>query len=89
MRYPTPPAPTTYAPAGQVMSSGAIPVFVGRDLVPPFREQFDWESFSFMFSPDEVGPSMVKTLQSVPPEKLREMQVSRLLDSRDQKRNSR
>ncbi|CAN0259316.1 unnamed protein product, partial [Ascophyllum nodosum] len=62
----------------EVMSSGAIPVFVGRDLVPPFREQFDWESFSFMFSPDEVGPSMVKTLQSVPPEKLREMQKKSL-----------
>lgn len=57
------------------MSSGAIPVFIGRDLVPPFREQFDWGSFSFMFSPDQIGPAMIQTLRNVPPEELRAMQV--------------
>lgn len=36
------------------MSAGSIPVFVVRDFVRPFREQIDWPSFSFMFTPDQV-----------------------------------
>lgn len=62
---------------GEVMSAGAIPVFVGRDLVPPFRERFDWPSFSFSFSPDQVGAYMVETLRAVPRAQLDEMQVSK------------
>lgn len=61
---------------GEVMSSGAIPVFVGRDIVPAFRERFDWDSFSFSFTPDQVGTHIVKTLQAVPQAQLKEMQVS-------------
>lgn len=38
----------------QVMSAGSIPVFVARDFVRPFREQIDWPSFSFIFTPDQV-----------------------------------
>jgi len=57
------------------MSAGAIPVFVGRDMVPPFREQFDWPSFSFWFAPDQVGPAMVATLRAVPQAQLEKMQV--------------
>lgn len=59
----------------QVMSAGAIPVFVGRDIVRPFREQIDWPSFSFIFTPDEVYSSMVKTLRAVPLWELTLMQV--------------
>lgn len=59
----------------EVMGAGAIPVIVARDVIRPFREQFDWPSFSFMFAPDEVG-SMIETLRAVPPEDLLEMQVS-------------
>ena len=46
-----------------------------RDWVKPFEEKIDWPSFSFTFSPDDVGPSMVDVLRAVPPEKLLEMQV--------------
>lgn len=60
----------------QVMSAGAIPVFVVRDWVRPFREQIDWPSFSFMFTPDEVGTIMLPTLRAVTPEQLKEMQVT-------------
>lgn len=60
---------------GEVMSAGAIPVFIARDIIRPFREQFDWPSFSFIFSPDRVGPAMVETLRAVPPDALKEMQV--------------
>ena len=58
------------------MSAGAIPVFIGRDLVPPFREQFDWGAFSLMFEPHQVGPAMLGTLRAITPETLQEMQVS-------------
>lgn len=68
-------SPGTYR-LGEVMSAGAIPVFVARDIVRPFREQVDWPSFSFVFAPDEVGPAMVRTLRAVPREALREMQVN-------------
>lgn len=61
--------------ASQVMSAGAIPVFVGRDLVRPFDEEFDWDKFSFVFTPDEVGPGLIETLRAVSPEQLKEMQV--------------
>ena len=57
------------------MSAGAIPVFVVRDWVKPFQETVDWPSFSFVFSPDDVGPGMVETLRAVPPDELAEMQV--------------
>lgn len=67
-------SPGTYR-LGEVMSAGAIPVFVGREIVPPFREQFDWPSFSFCFSPDEVGPFLLRTLWAIPRAQLREMQV--------------
>lgn len=59
----------------QVMSSGAIPVMVVRDWVPPFREQIDWPSFSFAFTPDQVGPEMVAILRSIPADVLKDMQV--------------
>lgn len=62
---------------GEVMSAGAIPVFVGRDIVPAFRERFDWPSFSFSFAPDQVGPYMLDVLRAVPQAQLEEMQVSR------------
>lgn len=67
-------SPGTYRLA-EVMGAGAIPVVVARDVVPPFREQYDWASFSFTFAPDQVGPEMVATLRAVPPEQLEEMQV--------------
>ncbi|CAN0320203.1 unnamed protein product, partial [Pylaiella littoralis] len=66
-------SPGTYR-LGEVMSAGSIPVFVGRDMVLPFREDFDWPSFSFMFSPDQVGSHMVRTLQAVSRAELEEMQ---------------
>ncbi|CAM9976215.1 unnamed protein product, partial [Ectocarpus sp. 12 AP-2014] len=59
---------------GEVMSAGTIPVFVGRDLVPPFLEQIDWSSFSFAFTPDEVESRMMSTLLAVPQPQLQEMQ---------------
>ena len=59
------------------MSAGAIPVFVARDIIQPFREQFDWPSFSFAFAPTDVWSSMIKTLRAVPPDQLAEMQVRR------------
>lgn len=59
----------------QVMSAGAIPVFVVRDWIKPFHEQIDWPSFSFVFSPDDVGPIMMETLRAVEPAQLLEMQV--------------
>lgn len=67
-------SPGTYR-LGEVMSAGAIPVFVARDIVRPFREQFDWSSFSFVFAPDQVGAMMFQTLRGVPPQKLEDMQV--------------
>lgn len=69
-------SPGTYR-LGEVMSAGSIPVFVGRDLVPPFQEQLNWPSFSFSFTPDEVGPEMVQILRAVPPLELESMQVMR------------
>ncbi len=71
-------SPGTYR-LGEVMSAGAIPVFVGRDMVPPFREKFDWPSFSFSFAPDRVGPEMMATLRAVPQADLEDMQVGNLL----------
>eukprot|EP00903_Cladosiphon_okamuranus_P012958 g12097.t1 len=59
---------------GEVMSAGAIPVFIVRDWIKPFQEQIDWPSFSFSFSPDQVGPSMVEVLRAVSPEQLVVMQ---------------
>ncbi|CAN0057968.1 unnamed protein product [Laminaria digitata] len=60
------------------MSAGVIPVFVVRDWVRPFREQIDWPSFSFVFTPDEVETVMLPTLRAVPPETLKEMQKKTL-----------
>lgn len=57
------------------MSAGAIPVFVVRDWVKPFQETIDWASFSFSFSPDDVGTRMVEVLRAVPPDELKKMQV--------------
>ncbi|CAM9308820.1 unnamed protein product [Pylaiella littoralis] len=65
--------PATYRLA-EVMSAGAIPVFVARDMVRPFPERVDWPSLSFSFSPEEVGPSMMAVLRSVEPAELLEMQ---------------
>ncbi|CAM9341025.1 unnamed protein product [Ectocarpus sp. 4 AP-2014] len=65
--------PATYR-LGEVMSAGSIPVFVGRDLVPPFMEQIDWPSISFAFTPDEVESRMMSTLLAVPRAQLEEMQ---------------
>ncbi|CBJ48874.1 Glycosyltransferase, family GT47 [Ectocarpus siliculosus] len=59
---------------GEVMSAGSIPVFVGWDLVLPFKELIDWSSFSFAFAPDQVGPQMVRTLRAVPRAELEQMQ---------------
>lgn len=67
-------SPATYRLA-EVMSAGAIPVFVARDYVRPFPERVDWPSFSFMFPPEEIGTSMMETLRSVTPAVLWEMQV--------------
>ena len=61
----------------QVMSAGTIPVFVVRDWIKPFQEQVDWPSFSFTFSPDQLGPEMVDVLKAVPADQLIEMQVQR------------
>eukprot|EP00904_Undaria_pinnatifida_P007033 jgi/Undpi1/345/HiC_scaffold_1.g00341.m1 len=66
-------SPGTYRLA-EVMSAGAIPVFVARDIIEPFREQYDWPSFSFAFAPTDVLPSLVETLRAVSPEQLAEMQ---------------
>lgn len=68
-------SPATYRLA-EVMSAGAIPVFVARDMVRPFPERVDWPSLSFSFSPEEVGPAMMATLRSVPPAELLVMQVT-------------
>ena len=59
----------------QIMSAGAIPVFVVRDWIKPFQETVDWPSFSFSFNPDAVGPAMVEALRAVSPGELEEMQV--------------
>ena len=69
-------SPGTYRLA-EVMSAGAIPVFVARDIIRPFSEQFDWPSFSFMFAPSQVEETMMDTLRGVSPERLVEMQVRR------------
>lgn len=75
---PTSPTTTSTLPfPGKVMSAGAIPVFVARDIVRPFQEKFDWAAFSFMFSPDQVGPAMMRTLRAVSDDELEEMQVCR------------
>ncbi|CAN0080035.1 unnamed protein product, partial [Ectocarpus fasciculatus] len=66
-------SPGTYR-LGEIMSAGSIPVFVGRDLVPPFMEQIDWSSFSFAFAPDQVESQMMKTLRAVPRAELEQMQ---------------
>ncbi|CAM9146099.1 unnamed protein product [Scytosiphon promiscuus] len=55
-------SPGTYR-LGEVMSAGAIPVFVMRDAILPLPEQIDWASFSFIFTPDDVGPAMIETLR--------------------------
>lgn len=57
------------------MSAGALPVFVGRDIVRPFREQISWPLFSFIFTPEEVGSVMIDTLRTVSEEMLEQMQV--------------
>lgn len=67
-------SPATYRLA-EVMSAGAIPVFVTRDYVRPFPERVDWPSLSFMFPPEDVGVSMMDTLRAVKPAQLWEMQV--------------
>lgn len=67
-------SPGTYRLA-EVMSAGAIPVFVARDIIRPFNEQFDWPSFSFVFAPSQVGEIMMETLRNVSPEQLARMQV--------------
>lgn len=67
-------SPGTYR-LGEVMSAGAIPVIVARNTVRPFQEEFDWPSFSFVFSPEEVQTSMVQTLRALSPEEVAEMQV--------------
>lgn len=67
-------SPATYRLA-EVMSAGAIPVFVAREYVRPFPERVDWPSFSFMFPPEEIGASMMATLRNVDPKELWEMQV--------------
>lgn len=69
-------SPGTYRLA-EVMSAGAIPVFVARDIIRPFSEQFDWPSFSFVFAPSQVEETMMDTLRAVSPERLAEMQVRR------------
>lgn len=67
-------SPGTYR-LGEVMSAGSIPVFIGRDLVPPFVGQLDWPSFSFSFAPDQVGPEMMQTLRALSRSELESMQV--------------
>eukprot|EP00752_Nemacystus_decipiens_P012930 g11444.t1 len=67
-------SPGTYRLA-EVMGAGAIPVIVARDYVPPFVEDIDWPSFSFMFAPDQVGPYMMDVLRAVPQKQLEEMQI--------------
>ncbi len=62
------------------MRTGCIPVIVATDFVKPFAEEIDWSTFSFTFSPDEA-PDMVRTLRSVSPEELRQMQVTRAVTS--------
>eukprot|EP00752_Nemacystus_decipiens_P004771 g4342.t1 len=69
-------SPGTYR-LGEVMSAGCIPVFVARDYVKPFPELVDWSSFSFTFAPDQV-PDMLRTLRSVPPKELEQMQKNAL-----------
>ena len=66
--------PSTYR-LGEVMGAGVIPVIIARDIVPPFREQFDWSAFSFWFTPDQVASEMLPTLRAVPQAQLEEMQV--------------
>ncbi|CAM9403601.1 unnamed protein product [Scytosiphon promiscuus] len=66
-------SPATYRLA-EVMSAGAIPVFVARDIVKPFPERVDWPSLSFSFPPEEVGPAMLATLRAVAPAELLAMQ---------------
>lgn len=79
-------SPATYRLA-EVMSAGAIPVFVARDMVRPFPERVDWPSLSFCFSPEEVGPTMMATLRSVPPAELLVMQVTVFSGSDEPKAN--
>ena len=67
-------SPATYRLA-EVMGAGAIPVVVARDVVLPFREQFDWPSFSLSFAPDQVGSELIRTLRAISPTQLKEMQV--------------
>lgn len=77
------PPDIVYLPAidKQVMSAGCIPVIIARDYVKPFPEEVDWPSFSFTFSPEEV-PYMLRTLRSIPPKELIEMQVTRSVGDR-------
>lgn len=67
-------SPATYRLA-EVMSAGAIPVFVAMDYVRPFPERVDWPSFSLMFPPEALGASLLETLRSFSPEELWTMQV--------------
>lgn len=67
-------SPATYRLA-EVMSAGAIPVFVTRDYVRPLPELVDWPAMSFMFRPEDVGESMMETLRAVEPHQLWDMQV--------------
>ena len=67
-------SPATFRLA-EVMSAGAIPVFVTRDVVLPFREQIDWPSFSFSLPPERVEIDLMRTLKAISPSQLDEMQV--------------
>ena len=75
-------SPGTYRLA-EVMGAGAIPVIVARDVILPFREHFDWSSFSFWFTPDQVESEMMATLRAVPRTQLEEMQVCTVVGSAD------
>ena len=74
-------SPGTYRLA-EAMGAGAIPVIVARDMVLPFREHFDWPSFSFWFTPDQVESEMMATLRAVPQSQLEEMQVRKAVVAR-------
>ncbi|CAN0463591.1 unnamed protein product, partial [Hapterophycus canaliculatus] len=56
------------------MSAGSIPVFIVRDWVRPYEEQVDWDSFSFMFSPDDTGAEIMEVLRGVDEHQLMTMQ---------------
>lgn len=61
-------------PLGEVLSAGAIPVFIHEDFVKPFPELIPWRRCSFTFPP-EHSANILQTLRSVSPHKLATMQV--------------